>query len=105
MKSRPGLTGPILEYVILAGSLLPRTKSLGRVAALPCILSAPLNLVVKQALATMRSILSAPRTRGPLSLVLGVAGCNSRAGLVRFMLAQADYELGHGRNEVVRLAL
>ena len=47
-----------------------------------------------------------PAGRGPaLSLVLGVAGCNSRAGLVRFMLAQAEYELGHGRNEVVRLAL
>ena len=47
-----------------------------------------------------------PAGRGPaLGLVLGVAGCNSRAGLVRFMLAQADYELGHGRNEVVRLAL
>ena len=47
-----------------------------------------------------------PAGRGPaLSLVLGVAGCNSRAGLVRFTPAQADYELGHGRNEVVRLAL
>ena len=50
--------------------------------------------------------LSTPRTPGPaLSFVLGVAGCNSRAGLVRFMLAQAAYDLGHGRNEVVRLAL
>ena len=38
-----------------------------------------------------------PAGRGPaLSLVLGVAGCNSRAGLVRFMHAQADYETREG---------
>ena len=35
---------------------------------------------------------------------LGAAGCNSRAGLARFTLAQADYELGHGGNEVLCLA-
>ena len=33
----------------------------------------------------------------------GGAGCNSRAGLVRFTLAQADYELGHGGNETFAL--
>ena len=38
-----------------------------------------------------------PAGRGPaLSLVLGVAGCNSRAGLVRFMHAQANYETREG---------
>ena len=52
------------------------------------------------------NIISSPRIQGPaLSLVLGVAGCNSRAGLVRLTLAQAGYELGHGGNERVRLAL
>ena len=40
-------------------------------------------------------ILSSPRTPGP--------ALNSRAGLVRFTPAQADYELGHGGNERVRL--
>jgi hypothetical protein len=70
------LVTSILEYVILAGSLLCRTKRLGRLAA------------------SLR-MLSTPRTQGPaLSLVLRVAGCNSRAGLVRFPLALADYELG-----------
>ena len=67
-----------------------------------------LRVHARRALTTQLSLLtlSTPWTLGPaLSLVLGVAGCNSRAGLVRFMLAQADYELGHGRNEVVRLAL
>ena len=43
-----------------------------------------------------------PAGRGPaLSLMLGVAGCNSRAGLVRFPHAQADYELGHGGHDRV----
>ena len=35
---------------------------------------------------------------------LGAAGCNSRAGLVRFSLAQAAYELSHGGYERVRCA-
>jgi hypothetical protein len=75
------LVTSILEYVILAGSLLCRTKRLGRLAA------------------SLR-MLSTPRTQGPaLSLVLRVAGCNSRAGLVRFPLALADYELGYVGNE------
>ena len=75
------MTSAILEYVILAGSSLSRTKTLGQLAA------------------SLR-ILSTLRTQGPaLSLVLRVAGCNSRAGLVRFPLAQADYELGYVGNE------
>ena len=37
------------------------------------------------------------RTQGPaLSLVLGVAGFNSRAGLVRFPHVQANYKSSHG---------
>ena len=87
VASRPRLIGANLEPVISTGSALSRTKTLGRVAA------------------SLRIALSPADTRLSPQHWLGAAGCNSRAGLVRFTLAQAAYDLGHGRNEVVRLAL
>ena len=42
---RPRLSGANIEYVILVGSLLSRTKTVGRVAVSLCILSAPLDEV------------------------------------------------------------
>ena len=74
------MTGANLESVILQGSLLPRTNLLGQV-----------GIAVHT--------LSPADTRLSPQHWLGTAGCNSRAGLVRFTLAQADYELGHGGNE------
>ena len=87
LTPRPRSVGANLEYVILQGSLLSRTKALGHVGIAAAYTLSPAD------------------TRLSPQHWLGAAGCNSRAGLVRFTLAQADYDLGHGRHEVVRLAL
>ena len=78
LASRPHLTGTNLEYVILKGSSLSSTNPLGQSASL------------------LRTLLSPADTRLSPQHWLGAAGCNSRAGLVRFLLAQADDELWHG---------
>ena len=87
VASRPRLIGANLEPVISTGSALSRTKTLGRVAA------------------SLRAYTLSPAdTRLSPQHWLGAAGCNSRAGLVRFTLAQADYELGHEGHDRVRCA-
>jgi hypothetical protein len=67
---RPRLSGANIEYVILVGSLLSRTKTVGRVAVSLCILSAPLDEVQ------------------PSASCWGSPGATPGRGCVRFPLSQ-----------------
>ena len=73
------------SYVILAGSLY----------------TSPYKNTWGESLHRCAYILSPADTRLSPQHWLGAAGCDSRAGLVRFTHAQANHELGHGGNERV----